>query len=62
MVESAGVGTCYCGGSGESGESGATKTTVAWSLEGQGSTSTGGIPSPDLQRPCSRDSMVTAKF
>ena len=53
------MGTCCCVGSGESGESGATKTTaVAWSLQGQGSTPTGGIPSQDLQRACSRDGMV----
>ena len=49
---------CCRVGSGEGGESGATKTTVAWSSEGQGSTSTGGIPSQDVQRPCSRVGMV----
>ena len=37
------------------------KTAVAWSLKGQGSTSTGGIPSQDLQRSCSRDGMVPVK-
>ena len=56
------MGTCCCVGSGESGGSGAKKTTLAWSLRGQGSTSTGRIPSQDLQRPCSRDGMVPVHF
>ena len=57
-MECAGLGACSCVGSGESGESGATKPKVAWSLLGQGPTSTGRIPSQDLKRSCSRDGMV----